>query len=70
MFQSQLEFGEKRFFTHFELFANATDEQIDEKDSVSDLFPVMPAASHDISDISAVYWMLRKNPMFYIHGRR
>ena len=69
MFQSQLEFGEKRFIMHFEFFANATDEQIEEKDPVTDLFPFMTAASDDVSDLSAVYWLLRKNPML-IYGRR
>ena len=69
MFQSQLEFGEKRFYTHFEFFANATDKQIEEKDPVTDLFPFMTAASDDVSDLSAVYWLLRKNPML-IYGRR
>jgi hypothetical protein len=61
--QTTLASGHKTFSDDPMFFLQMSDEQVREIDPGSDLYPFMVvAASGQISDLSAVYTLLRRNP--------
>jgi hypothetical protein len=61
--QAKLASGHKSFMDDPMFFLEMSDEQVREIDPGSDLYPFMVAASGETCDLSAVYSLLRRNPV-------
>ena len=61
--QASLVSGNKSYTTDPVFFLGMSDDQVREKDPGSGLYPFMIAASGETCDLSAVYVLLRKNPI-------
>lgn len=64
--QAELASGSKRFNNDATYFVKMTDEEVQEIDPGTGLYPFMVLASGQTSDLSAVYYLLRKNPSLVI----
>ena len=62
LYQSDLASGNKAYDQDSMFFLGMRDEQVREIDPGTDLYPFMVAASGETSDLSAVYYLLRRNP--------
>ncbi len=69
-FQSALASGNKTYVKDSLFFIRATDDEVAEKDPLTQLFPFALAATDNTSDLGAVYVLLRRNPgvIFYERG--
>jgi len=47
-----------------------TDDKVNEKDPVTDLYPFMNAASANVPDLETIYYLLRRNPSVLDRSRR
>ena len=47
-----------------------TDDKLEEKDPVTDLYPFMNAASAEVPDVETIYYLLRRNPSVVDRSRR
>jgi len=47
-----------------------TDDKVEEKDPVTDLYPFMNAASAEVPDLERIYYLLRRNPSVVDRSRR
>jgi len=47
-----------------------TDDKVEEKDPVTDLYPFMNAASAEVPDVETIYYLLRRNPSVVDRSRR
>ena len=66
--QTLLASGKTTFKDDCMYFVRLSDDQVREIDPVTDLYPFMVAASSGISDLSAVYMLLRRNPSLVRSG--
>jgi hypothetical protein len=66
--QSELASGNKTFDQDPMFFLRMSDEQVREIDPGTDLYPFMVTASGETSDLSAVYYLLRRNPSLVNSG--
>jgi hypothetical protein len=66
--QSELASGNKTFDQDPMFFLRMSDEQVREIDPGTDLYPFMVSASGETSDLSAVYYLLRRNPSLVNSG--
>jgi hypothetical protein len=66
--QSELASGNKTFDQDPMCFLRMSDEQVREIDPGTDLYPFMVSASGETSDLSAVYYLLRRNPSLVNSG--
>jgi len=62
LYQAELASGNRTFGQDSMFFLRMSDEQVREIDPGTDLYPFMVAASGETSDLSAVYYLLRRNP--------
>jgi hypothetical protein len=63
MWQGLLASGSRTFNKDSKFFETMTDDQVNEVDPASGLYPFMMSASGQMtSDLSAVYYLLRRNP--------
>lgn len=69
LFLASLASGNKSFTSNASFFSTATDDNVTEKDPVTDLFPFALAASDETSDLDAVYTLLRRAPGLIGSGR-
>ena len=51
-------------------FLKLRDDEIEEKDPVTDLYPFMNAASAEVPDVETIYYLLRRNPSVVDRSRR
>jgi len=68
LYQTELASGIRTFNEDSMYFLRMTDEQVREIDPATDLYPVMLLASGQTSDLSAVYYLLRRNPSLVNRG--
>ena len=66
--QSELASGNKTFDQDPMFFLRMSDEQVREIDPGTDLYPFMVLASGETSDLSAVNYLLRRNPSLVNSG--
>ena len=69
-YQAKLACGNTTYMNSALFFAGLRDDEIAEIDPETDLYPFMVAASGDICDLSAVYYLLRRNPALVNTSRR
>jgi hypothetical protein len=62
LYQCELASGSRTYDQDAMFFLRMSDEQVREIDPGTDLYPFMVAASGETSDLSAVYYLLRRNP--------
>ena len=62
LYQAEMASGSKTFAKYAAFFGRMSDEQVREIDPDTDLYPFMVLASGETSDLSAGYYMLRRNP--------
>jgi hypothetical protein len=60
--QDALASGSKKFKSHAMFFVGMSDDQVREIDPVTELYPFMVAASGQMSDLDAVYYLMKKDP--------
>ena len=66
LYQTELSTGTKSFRLDSMFFLRMTDKQLQEKDPPTALYPFLLSASHTTSDLSAVYYLLRRNPSLVV----
>jgi hypothetical protein len=69
-YQTKLVCGNESYMNSPMFFAGLRDDEIAEIDPGTDLYPFMVTASGEISDLSAVYYLLRRNPALVNTSRR
>jgi hypothetical protein len=62
LYQTKLACGNSTYMNSASYFVQLRDDEIAETDPKTDLYPYMVAASGQTSDLSAVYYLLRRNP--------
>jgi hypothetical protein len=70
VYQAKLACGNTKYRNSAAFFAGMHDFEIAEIDPETDLYPFMVAASGETSDLSAVYYLLRRNPALVNTSRR
>jgi hypothetical protein len=70
VYQAKLACGNTKYMNSAAFFAGMHDFEIAEIDPETDLYPFMVAASGETSDLSAVYYLLRRNPALVNTSRR
>lgn len=60
--------GTKAYTTDAMFFLRMSDDEVGEIDPVTDLYPFLLAASEETSDLSAVYYLLRRDPSLVLGG--
>ena len=68
--QASIASGTKTYKNDAMFFIRMSDEQIREIDEATDLYPFMVLASDQTSDLSAVNYLLRRNPSLAHSGKK